>query len=57
MKICKTCKTCKYWKKHEQKDDIGLCHRYPPHIPVGDSPVEYHPNTRDNDWCGEFVAE
>ena len=51
------CKDCKWWDKdlsRTDKDDEGICRRYPP-VMEGDD--NRYPVVDDYEWCGEFKTK
>ena len=60
-----TCLACKYFAMPNKDDQVGLCWRYPPPVPVdikrdkhGDvimSRLEKQIVVDYYDWCGEFA--
>ena len=52
-----SCKRCRFWEfpLPQFAERTGMCRRYPPNIFFDGPYTSYHwPNTRFNDWCGEF---
>ena len=44
------CATCHFWVKRDD-DSVGECHRYPPTF---EHPGDQFPQTKGDQWCGEW---
>ncbi len=56
VNITRTCQNCRFWDlaSAEKVDGVitGICRRNPPI--VFDDDISHFPDSRANDWCGEF---
>jgi hypothetical protein len=61
-----TCDKCRFWDCYADTKanefGFGYCHRHAPVACIGkdvfgDSENIVWPQTRDNDWCGEFESD
>ncbi len=51
------CKNCRWWVKVAEYTNTGHCHRLPPLLGEEDATnwsKAAFPETKENDWCGEF---
>lgn len=58
------CETCKFYSPIQSVklgaeptwDDLGKCHRYPPHNKNNAIAARaYFPTVESDDWCGEHI--
>ncbi len=50
------CETCRFWTSPKEGEERGICHRFPPMVPVVlRGRVHYlAPKTYQMFWCGEW---
>lgn len=51
------CATCRFWKQWKDLESGGKCQARPPMVIAAAYLVETRwPETRHDDWCGEYQA-
>lgn len=55
MGAVEVCIACRYFEIDDERDDIGVCRRYPrTYHPQGGWVLAVH---KAEDWCGEFKPD
>ena len=58
MTLDPSCATCRFMRAevHDDGEPALTCHRYPAAVfVIADEPVRSWPDTKADDWCGEYA--